>query len=90
MQTTLWAKAFERSVRMGKRVVDKAINESVDRHRPPPGDGDWIAGMAIGLRHGAFQHVGYQCYAWPAHLNAIGFNSSVAGNVVAAIVGNTW
>ncbi len=50
MKTTLWAKAFKRSVRMGKRVVGKAIKASIDLHRPPPGEGDWITGMAIGLK----------------------------------------
>lgn len=48
--TALWTKTFKRSltaitrssVRVGKRVVD--------RSRPPPGKGDWIAGVAIGLQ----------------------------------------
>lgn len=58
MYTALWAKAFKRSmaaltrssVGVGKRVVGRAIKDSVDRLRPPPGDGDWIAGVAIGLK----------------------------------------
>lgn len=48
--TALWTKTIKRSltaitrssVRVGKRVVD--------RSRPPPGKGDWIAGVAIGLQ----------------------------------------
>jgi len=57
MYTALWAKAFKRgmaaitrsSVGVGKRAVGRAIKDSVDRLRPPQGDGDWIAGVAIGL-----------------------------------------
>ncbi len=60
MHTNLWAKMFRRNIaaitrssaRVGKRAVGKAIKDSIDRSRPPHGDGDWIAGVAIGL-HGA-------------------------------------
>jgi poly(hydroxyalkanoate) depolymerase family esterase len=56
MQTALWAKAFKRnmaavtkmSVRVGKRAVSRVIKASVDQLRPPPGEGDWIAGVAMG------------------------------------------
>lgn len=55
-QTALWAKAFKHNMaaitrmgaRVGKRVVSRVIKDSVDRLRPPPGEGDWIAGVAIG------------------------------------------
>ena len=58
--TALWAKAFRRSMatltrrsaKLGQRVVRRAIQPSVDRLRPPPGDGDWIAGAAFGLQGG--------------------------------------
>jgi poly(hydroxyalkanoate) depolymerase family esterase len=53
-----WAKAFKRGmaalnrsgVAVGQRVVARAIRASVDRLRPPPGDGDWIAGVVMGLK----------------------------------------
>jgi poly(hydroxyalkanoate) depolymerase family esterase len=58
MHTALWAKMFRRSVtaftrssaRVVKRAVGKAIKDSIDRSRPPHGEGDWIAGLAIGLK----------------------------------------
>ncbi|MEO7640010.1 MAG: PHB depolymerase family esterase [Ramlibacter sp.] len=51
-----WAKAFERSfatlarnnVRAGTRAVQQALRPGIDRHKPPPGAGDWIAGVAMG------------------------------------------
>ena len=54
--TALWTKAFKRSmaaatrssVAVGKRVVKRAIQDAVARSQPPPGEGDWIAGMALG------------------------------------------
>lgn len=56
--TSLWARTFKRSVsaitrrsvKMGKRAVGRAIKDSLDRSRPPPGKGDWVAGVAIGLQ----------------------------------------
>ncbi len=56
--TALWTKAFRRSMAaltrgsagVGQRVLRRAIQQSVDRLRPPPGDGDWIAGAALGLQ----------------------------------------
>ena len=56
--TALWTKAFKRSmaaatrssVAVGKRVVKRAIQDAVARSQPPPGEGDWIAGMALGLK----------------------------------------
>lgn len=58
LYTAPWAKAFKRSMAaitrssmdVGKRVVTQAIKDSVDRLRPPQGDGDWIAGMVMGLK----------------------------------------
>ena len=51
-----WAKAFERSfatltrnnLRAGTRVVQQALQPKLDRHKPPPGEGDWIPGVAMG------------------------------------------
>lgn len=58
IRTSSWAKVFKRSMTaiarnsagVGKRAMNRAIQDSMDRHRPPPGAGDWIAGMAIGLK----------------------------------------
>jgi len=58
--SALWAKAFRRSlatltrrsVRVGQGVARRAIQASVERLKPPPGDGDWIAGAAFGLQGG--------------------------------------
>jgi poly(hydroxyalkanoate) depolymerase family esterase len=51
-----WAKAFERSLRritrhgtrVGAQVMKEALKPVVARRRPPPGDGAWIAGVAMG------------------------------------------
>lgn len=51
-----WAKAFERSLvhmtrqatNAGTRALKKALEPSLARRRPPPGEGDWIAGIAMG------------------------------------------
>lgn len=56
--TALWAKALKRSmavitrssVGVGKRMVRQALKDTMDRKGPPQGDGDWIAGVAIGLK----------------------------------------
>lgn len=51
-----WAKAFERSfatlarnnLRAGTRAVQQALKPAAAKRKPPPGDGDWIAGLAMG------------------------------------------
>jgi poly(hydroxyalkanoate) depolymerase family esterase len=35
-------------MRAGTRAVGRALKPTVDRRRPPPGPGEWIAGVAIG------------------------------------------
>lgn len=52
----IWAKSFERSfkaitrntVRAGSRAMQRALKPAVDKRIPPPGAGDWIAGVAMG------------------------------------------
>src|SRR5688572_9089642 len=52
----VWAKSFERSfrtitrtaVRTGTRAMQTALKPAVDKRVPPPGAGDWIAGVAMG------------------------------------------
>lgn len=52
----VWAKSFERSfkaitrttARAGSRAVQRALKPAVDKRIPPPGRGDWIAGVALG------------------------------------------
>ena len=52
-----WVKLFARSLktaarsnaRLGKRVVTQAIEAGMQALKPPPGPGDWIAGVAIGI-----------------------------------------
>lgn len=57
-----WSKAFSRSLskimrstlRAGAQAMDIAIRPAVEKHKPPPGKGDWISGMSCGpagLRH---------------------------------------
>lgn len=57
LRTSAWAKSFQRSlVAMTRlatatktRAVTKAFRTTVvARHRPPPGDGAWLAGVALG------------------------------------------
>lgn len=51
-----WAKTFERSLRritrqgarVGAQVVKEALQPALARRRPPPGEGAWIAGVALG------------------------------------------
>jgi len=53
---SIWAKTFERSIsamtrhamRSGTGVMREALKPAVDRRKPPPGAGDWIAGVAVG------------------------------------------
>jgi poly(hydroxyalkanoate) depolymerase family esterase len=53
---SIWAKTFQRSftaatrhaVRSGSGVMREALKPAIDRHKPPPGEGDWIAGVAMG------------------------------------------
>ena len=55
--TTVWAKAFERSfVAMARntlsantRAANLGLSTSAERRKPPPGDGDWLAGLAMGV-----------------------------------------
>jgi poly(hydroxyalkanoate) depolymerase family esterase len=52
----MWAKTIERSfnaftrnsVRAGTQVMKQALKPAVDKRKPPPGQGDWIAGVAMG------------------------------------------
>ncbi len=52
-----WVALFARSLktaarsnaRIGKRVVDQAVEAGMQALKPPPGPGDWIAGVAIGI-----------------------------------------
>ncbi len=52
-----WAKAIERSfvamtrntLRVGTRAAGAAIKQSAKHRKPPPGEGDWIPGIAMGL-----------------------------------------
>lgn len=54
--TNPWAKTFARSLhritrqttRLGAQVVKKALQPALARRRPPPGEGAWIAGVAMG------------------------------------------
>ncbi|MFC5498924.1 alpha/beta hydrolase family esterase [Caenimonas terrae] len=51
-----WARAFERSfkvlarssLRAGARAAGLGLKAQIDKRRPPAGEGDWIAGIAIG------------------------------------------
>jgi poly(hydroxyalkanoate) depolymerase family esterase len=51
-----WAKAMERSfvaltrntIRANSRVAAPLLKASAEKRKPPRGDGDWIAGMAMG------------------------------------------
>lgn len=53
---TAWARSFERSVsaftrhavRAGSGAMGRALKPAIERHKPPPGPGDWIAGAAMG------------------------------------------
>jgi poly(hydroxyalkanoate) depolymerase family esterase len=53
---SIWAKAVNRGVksitretlRSGARAVQRGMKPALDKRKPPPGAGDWIAGVAIG------------------------------------------
>ena len=53
---TAWAKLVGKSLntltrntlRAGSLAVGRALKPTLDKRKPPPGAGDWIAGMAIG------------------------------------------
>jgi len=59
-RASLWPRSLERSMlRLGKtaiaagtkqvqRQVTQALKPVVEAHKPPPGDGDWLTGLAIG------------------------------------------
>ncbi len=55
-RTSPWAKSFERSLRritrqttrVGAQVMKEALKPALARRRPPPGEGAWIAGVAMG------------------------------------------
>lgn len=56
MRMSAWAKTFERSflamtriaTKSGTRALGKALKPAVARRTPPPGDGVWIPGVAMG------------------------------------------
>jgi poly(hydroxyalkanoate) depolymerase family esterase len=51
-----WTKAFERNLqamtriglRAGARAAGAGLKKAADKRTPPPGEGDWLAGVAIG------------------------------------------
>ena len=51
-----WAKSFERgfaavtrqAVNAGTRAMGEALRPAIDKRKPPPGSGSWIAGIAVG------------------------------------------
>jgi poly(hydroxyalkanoate) depolymerase family esterase len=51
-----WAKSFERgfaaitrqTLRVGTRAVGEALRPTIEKHKPPPGSGSWIHGVALG------------------------------------------
>lgn len=55
-RTSGWTRIIERNVntlarhavRAGTRAAQRALAPAANRHKPPPGAGDWIAGMAMG------------------------------------------
>ena len=54
-RTSAWAKAFERSfvaitrdtLRASARAAAPLLNAGAEKGKPPAGDGDWIAGIAM-------------------------------------------
>ncbi|MEO7850878.1 MAG: PHB depolymerase family esterase, partial [Rubrivivax sp.] len=56
-----WARSLQRiarrnvaslsrsTVQAGRRAVVQALKPAVDKHKPPPGAGDWLLGVAVGL-----------------------------------------
>ena len=51
-----WARAFERSfkvlarnsLRASTRAASSGLRKKVEKRKPPPGDGEWLAGVAMG------------------------------------------
>jgi poly(hydroxyalkanoate) depolymerase family esterase len=50
IRTNFWAKAFKRNVVTLARRSASLGQLAMKQHQPPPGDGDWIAGVAVGLK----------------------------------------
>ena len=56
IRPTAWAKAFERSLaamtrntlRANSRLVRAGLKANAQMRKPPPGEGDWLAGVAMG------------------------------------------
>ena len=52
MRTSVWARTFERNFaalsRNALRAGTRALKPAIEKHRPPPGAGDWIPGIAMG------------------------------------------
>ena len=56
-----WARSLQRiaqrnvasltrdTVQTGRRAVVQALKPAVDKHKPPPGAGDWLMGVSMGL-----------------------------------------
>ena len=44
-----YAAMTRQSVRAGSRVVGRTLEPMLEKRRPPPGSGDWIAGVAMSL-----------------------------------------
>lgn len=55
-RTSAWAKTFERSIvamarntlKANTRAAGLGLKTHAERRKPPPGEGDWIAGLAMG------------------------------------------
>ncbi len=48
MRPSAWARTFERSFAAIARSTLRAGSRVVEKRKPPPGSGDWIAGVALG------------------------------------------
>ena len=68
--SSVWAKAFERNfaamtrqaLSVGTRAAGQALKMRAEKRKPPAGQGDWIAGLAMGA-HGVRR---YRLYRPPA------------------------
>jgi poly(hydroxyalkanoate) depolymerase family esterase len=55
---SIWTKAFQRqagkmarhTLKAGTKATGLAVHAALERRKPPQADGDWIAGVAIGLK----------------------------------------